>query len=141
MQWILEQDKTRNVICTLREKRNNLDSGQLFKLIDPANDWTKTFVQNNNLSAYKERYDEFEVTLTGTSSEDRTKGIIHVPKSIGDLRYKVYEQTSGSTNLDVSATTENLLEQGYVKIKNSGYTGLTQQTNYNVPNNDKKYYV
>lgn len=141
MQNKLKQNATSNLIFTLREKRNNLDTGQLFQLLDPASDWKKTFVQNNNKSIYKERYDEFPVTLTGSSSEDRTKGIINVPKEIGDLRYKVYEQTSGSTNLDVSATTKNLLEEGYIKITNPGYTGLTQQTQYNEPTDNKNYYV
>lgn len=142
MQNKLKHNDTKSLILTLREKRNNFDTGQLFKLMDPASDWSKTFVQNTNLTNDKNRYDEFEVTVTGSTSEDRTNGIIHIPKEIGDLRYEVYEQTSGSTNLDVSATTENKLESGYIKLENDGYTGITSTKQYDEPSDsDKTYYV
>lgn len=140
MQNILKKDSKNTVYFTLKEKRLSGGTGQLFVFDDPGSPEQVRFVQNNNLSPDENRFDKFDIYLTGASNVDLTAGTIHL-SGRGQYKYTIYEQSSGSTNTKVSATTENVLEKGFLLVEDDNFTGVTQTTEYSQNENDTIDYV
>ena len=114
----LETNTTKLVILTLTEKVTLTNPKFLFEFINNESH-VKYYCISANLSAYKERYDSFNLQLT--SSPNNLIGQLNLP--VGEYDYNVYEQTS-ATNLDPSGLTK--LENGKCIVFNSSPSSETQ---------------
>jgi hypothetical protein len=133
---ILINKETNNTIAlTLTEKSQLLgyDSGgnltgttyNLFVFENEGRDEEKIFTAND-ISPYKERYNEFEVLESGTT-ENLLGGIIHLTGRTSQWSYKIYESDTAfsADTLAVSATTGTILEEGRVLVRgNEGDTSI-----------------
>lgn len=108
----------------------------LFRFVDYTTNDQILFTTENVTTAIT-RYDEFIVTLTGSSNwQNLTGGTIYMePK--GEWRYEVYEQYS-QTNLSLSGTSGRILEQGIVIVSGTPLTYTTQ--NYSGMSTTYSYY-
>lgn len=114
----LETNTTKLVILTLTEKVTLTNPKFLFEFINNESH-VKYYCISANLSAYKERYDSFNLQLT--SSPNNLIGQLNLP--VGEYDYNVYEQAS-TTNLDPSGLTK--LENGKCIVFNSSPSSETQ---------------
>lgn len=114
----LETNTTKLVILTLTEKVTLTNPKFLFEFINNESH-VKYYCISANLSAYKERYDSFNLQLT--SSPNNLIGQLNLP--VGEYDYNVYEQAS-TTNLNPSGLTK--LENGKCIVFNSSPSSETQ---------------
>ena len=114
----LETNTTKLVILTLTEKVTLTNPKFLFEFINNESH-VKYYCISANLSAYKERYDSFNLQLT--SSPNNLIGQLNLP--VGEYDYNVYEQSS-TTNLNPSGLTK--LENGKCIVFNSSPSSETQ---------------
>ena len=114
----LETNTTKLVILTLTEKVTLTNPKFLFEFINNESH-VKYYCISANLSAYKERYDSFNLQLT--TSPNNLIGQLNLP--VGEYDYNVYEQAS-STNLNPSGLTK--LENGKCIVFNSSPSSETQ---------------
>ena len=114
----LETNTTKLVILTLTEKVTLTNPKFLFEFINNESH-VKYYCISANLSAYKERYDSFNLQLT--TSPNNLIGQLNLP--VGEYDYNVYEQAS-TTNLDPLGLTK--LENGKCIVFNSSPSSETQ---------------
>ena len=114
----LETNTTKLVILTLTEKVTLTNPKFLFEFINNESH-VKYYCISANLSAYKERYDSFNLQLT--SSPNNLIGQLNLP--VGEYDYNVYEQAS-TTNLNPTGLTK--LENGKCIVFNSSPSSETQ---------------
>ena len=107
----INKNENTNIFLTLAEKTTLAEPFYLFVFTSDV-DRTEVIFTANDLTEYKERYNQFLITETsGTTT--LTSGVITLNPT-GFWSYKVYEQES-SINLLVANTT-SLVEQGRVKV-------------------------
>lgn len=114
----LETNTTKLVILTLTEKVTLTNPKFLFEFINNQSQ-VKYYCISANLSAYKERYDSFNLQLK--SSPNNLLGELDLP--VGEYDYNVYEQAS-TTNL--IPTGLNKLENGKCIVFNSSPSTTTE---------------
>jgi hypothetical protein len=101
----LTKGQTQNIILTLTEKQTLTSPNYLFVFENRSTNTDVKFVKLNNtdISAYKERYNEFTIVVNS-----------HFNTSlIGQYTYSVYEQASSS---NLNPTGLNLLETGIMEL-------------------------
>jgi hypothetical protein len=112
----LEQNTTNRTILTLSESVTYTGSPVyfLFRFYNLTTHQEKLFTASD-VSTNIVRYNEFNITLTGSSYENLSGGTISLQPD-GELYYEVYEQLS-PTNLALSGTSGTILEKGMVQVK------------------------
>ena len=101
----LTKGQTQNIILTLTEKQTLTNPNYLFVFENRSTNTDVKFVKLNNtdISAYKERYNEFSIVVNS-----------HFNTSLnGQYTYSVYEQASTS---NLNPTGLNLLESGIMEL-------------------------
>jgi hypothetical protein len=101
----LTKGQTQNIILTLTEKQTITSPNYLFVFENRSTNTEVKFVKLNNtdVSAYKERYNEFSIVVN-----------THFNTSLnGQYTYTIYEQTSTS---NTNPTGLNLLESGIMEL-------------------------
>jgi hypothetical protein len=101
----LTKGQTQNIILTLTEKQTLTSPNYLFVFENRSTNTDVKFVKLNNtdISAYKERYNEFTIVVNS-----------HFNTSLnGQYTYSVYEQASTS---NLNPTGLNLLETGIMEL-------------------------
>ena len=101
----LTKGQTQNIILTLTEKQTLTNPNYLFVFENRSTNTDIKFVKLNNtdISAYKERYNEFSIVVNS-----------HFNTSLnGQYTYSVYEQASTS---NLNPTGLNLLETGIMEL-------------------------
>jgi hypothetical protein len=101
----LTKGQTQNIILTLTEKQTLTNPNYLFVFENRSTNIDVKFVKLNNtdISAYKERYNEFSIVVNS-----------HFNTSLnGQYTYSVYEQASTS---NLNPTGLNLLETGIMEL-------------------------
>jgi len=102
----LTKGQTNSIILTLKEKQTLTNPNYLFVFTHRGSNIIRSFVllQAANISAFKERYDEFSiVTNTYFTNYDS-----------GEWEYEIYEQAS-TTNTDPLLATSKL-ETGIMRL-------------------------
>jgi hypothetical protein len=116
----LTKGQTNSIILTLKEKQTLASPNYLFVFTHRGSNIVRSFVllQAANISAHKERYDEFSiVTNTYFATYDS-----------GEWEYEIYEQTS-STNTDPTLATSKI-ETGIMRLNDATSFAYTKyQTN------------
>jgi hypothetical protein len=105
----LTKGQTNSIILTLKEKQTLASPNYLFVFTHRGSNIVRSFVllQAANISAHKERYDEFSiVTNTYFATYDS-----------GEWEYEIYEQTS-STNTDPTLATSKI-ETGIMRLNDA----------------------
>ena len=116
----IEKNSINTVILTLTEKSTLLNPEYLFEFTSTSNyDNIVRFIAVDT-SVYKSRYNSFEITESGTTYVNLTGGTINLTPN-GMWNYKVYEQVSGTTNLNISGTT-GVVEVGKVIVTGTDTT-------------------
>ena len=116
----IEKNSINTVILTLTEKSTLLNPEYLFEFTSTSNyDNIVRFIAVDT-SVYKSRYNQFEITESGTTYVNLTGGTINLTPN-GMWNYKVYEQVSGTTNLNISGTT-GVVEVGKVIVTGTDTT-------------------
>jgi hypothetical protein len=101
----LTKGQTQNIILTLTEKQTLTSPNYLFIFENRSTNTDVKFVKLNNtdISAYKERYNEFTIVVNS-----------HFNTSLnGQYTYSVYEQESSS---NLNPTGLNMLETGIMEL-------------------------
>jgi len=116
----LTKGQTNSIILTLKEKQTLASPNYLFVFTHRGSNIVRSFVllQAANISAHKERYDEFSiVTNTYFATYDS-----------GEWEYEIYEQTS-TTNTDPTLATSKI-ETGIMRLNDATSFAYTKyQTN------------
>jgi hypothetical protein len=101
----LTKGQTQNIILTLTEKQTLTSPNYLFVFENRSTNTYVKFVKLNNtdISAYKERYNEFSIVVNSYFNTSLN----------GQYDYSIYEQTS-TTNTDPTGL--NLLESGIMEL-------------------------
>ena len=101
----LTKGETQNIILTLTEKQLLTSPNYLFIFENRSTNTDIKFVKLNNtdISAYKERYNEFSIVVNSYFNTSLN----------GQYSYSIYEQTS-TTNTDPTGL--NLLESGIMEL-------------------------
>lgn len=101
----LTKGQTQNIILTLTEKQTLTNPNYLFVFENRSTNTEVKFVKLNNtdISAYKERYNEFSIVVNSYFNTSLN----------GQYSYSVYEQTSTS---NLNPTGLNLLETGIMEL-------------------------
>jgi hypothetical protein len=101
----LTKGQTQNIILTLTEKQTLTSPNYLFIFENRSTNTEIKFVRLNNtdISAYKERYNEFTIVVNSFFNTALN----------GQYSYSIYEQTS-TTN--TNPTGLNLLESGIMEL-------------------------
>jgi hypothetical protein len=101
----LTKGQTQNIILTLTEKQLLTSPNYLFIFENRSTNTEIKFVRLNNtdISAYKERYNEFSIVVNSFFNTSLN----------GQYSYTIYEQTS-TTNTDPTGL--NLLESGIMEL-------------------------
>lgn len=116
----LNKGQTNTIIFTLKEKQTLVSPNYLFVFTHRGSNIVRSFVllQAANISAHKERYDEFSVT-TNTYFQGYDSG---------EWEYAIYEQTSTTNTNPANATT--LLETGIMRLNEAtSFNYTTYQPN------------
>jgi hypothetical protein len=102
----LTKGQTQNIILTLTEKQLLTSPNYLFIFENRSTNTDIKFVNLNNtdISAYKERYNEFTIVVNTYFNTSLN----------GQYTYTIYEQTS-TTNTDPTGL--NLLESGIMELE------------------------
>ena len=116
----LEQNSTKPVILTLSESVTYTGSPIyfLFRFYNLTSHQEKLFT-TPDVSTNIGRYNQFNITLTGSTYENLTGGTISLQPD-GELYYEIYEQLS-PTNLSLSGTSGTIIEQGLVQVKGTSF--------------------
>lgn len=135
----LVQSNTTNVRLTLNESIT-LTGTPVYFLFNFKNETTQDnfYFTATDVSTATTRYNEFQLTLTGSSNVNLTAGTISMNPD-GRWTYKVYEQYSNS-NLALSGTSGTIIEKGLVTLSGTSthdivenyYSGASQTYNYYV---------
>ena len=101
----LTKGQTQNIILTLTEKQTLTNPNYLFVFENRSTNTDVKFVKLNNtdISAYKERYNEFSIVVNDYFDCSLN----------GQYSYSVYEQAS---NTNKNPTGLNLLESGIMEL-------------------------
>ncbi len=101
----LTKGQTQNIILTLTEKQTLTNPNYLFVFENRSTNTDVKFVKLNNtdISAYKERYNEFTIVVNSYFNTSLN----------GQYTYSVYEQASTS---NLNPTGLNLLETGIMEL-------------------------
>ena len=113
----LTKGQTQNIILTLTEKQTLTNPNYLFVFENRSTNTDVKFVKLNNtdISAYKERYNEFSIVVNS-----------HFNTSLnGQYTYSVYEQASPS---NTNPTGLNLLETGIMELSGTGISFTEYET-------------
>ena len=113
----LTKGQTQNIILTLTEKQTLTNPNYLFVFENRSTNTDVKFVKLNNtdISAYKERYNEFSIVVNS-----------HFNTSLnGQYTYSVYEQASTS---NLNPTGLNLLETGIMELSGTGISFTEYET-------------
>jgi hypothetical protein len=116
----LTKGQTNSIILTLKEKQTLASPNYLFVFTHRGSNIVRSFVllQAANISAHKERYDEFSI-VTNTYFDTYDSG---------EWEYEIYEQTS-STNTDPTLATSKI-ETGIMRLNDATSFAYTKyQTN------------
>jgi len=121
---LLNQNSINNVAVTLQEKSQLwINSGitpfYLFEFINDDTAYSLWFT-GTDISPNPVRFNQFNIIETGMTYVNLTASTINLSVP-GFYKYTVYEQVS-ATNLQLSGTTGNIVEQG--KVYFSGNTSL-----------------
>ena len=102
----LTKGQTQNIILTLTEKQTLTSPNYLFVFENRSTNTDIKFVRLNNadISAYKERYNEFSIVVNSFFNTALN----------GQYTYSVYEQASPS---NTNPTGLNLLETGIMELE------------------------
>jgi hypothetical protein len=102
----LTKGQTQNIILTLTEKQTLTNPNYLFIFENRSTNTDVAFVKLNNtdISAYKERYNEFSIVVNSYFNTSLN----------GQYTYSVYEQASTS---NLNPTGLNLLETGIMELE------------------------
>ena len=130
---LINKNSVNKIALTLTEKSELLSydntntligtSYNLFVFENEGKDQQKIFTADD-VSPYKERYNEF--ILTETDTEDLLNGSIHLEGRTSQWSYKIYESDTPFTidTLSVTASTGKVLEQGRVLVRGNEETPL-----------------
>jgi len=101
----LTKGQTQNIILTLTEKQTLTNPNYLFIFENRSTNTDVVFIKLNNtdISAYKERYNEFSIVVNSYFNTSLN----------GQYTYSVYEQASTS---NLNPTGLNLLETGIMEL-------------------------
>lgn len=125
MTFILHQNSGNTIALSLEEKSHLSSPNWLFRIINDDSKKEKLFI-GIDLTG-ETRYELFNITLTGSSSnEELSAGTINITPN-GWWKYEIYEQTS-NINLQISGTTGRIIEQG--KLYVSGSTRIAEIIEY-----------
>jgi hypothetical protein len=122
----LNQNQTNTVYLTLSEAVTVTATPVyfLFKFVDYATQEQILFTTPDITTAIT-RYNQFHITLTGSSAwENLTGGTIYMAPN-GDWRYYCYAQYS-DTNTTLAGALPTILEQGLIKLSGTPVTYITQ---------------
>lgn len=118
---VINKGQANIVTVTLKEKTTITNAYYLWEFISKASNVKQYCIQPTDLSAYKDRFNQFIIT------EDSTPNPIagEVTLSLtGEWAYNVYEQASAS---NLSPTGKTIVESGLVKVIGTATTD-TQYT-------------
>jgi hypothetical protein len=118
----INKAQSKSWYLTLSEKTTIVNPKYLFSITQRQSNKTTNFILTD-ISAYKERYNKFNVTEGTTFLVDA-----------GEFLYKIYAQTS-STNLNPSLANE-LVEEGILKVDFE-----VERTEYSVDLTEKIYEI
>lgn len=120
----LTKGETNKIVVTLTEKSQLTNPNYLFVFKSLENNKLVKFVllNANDISSYKERFNEFEIVVNDYFSTAK----------IGEYTYTIYEQAS-TTNLD-PLLASNILEVGQMSLKNSSNFNFTTRNSTNTYN-------
>jgi hypothetical protein len=113
----LTKGQTQNIILTLTEKQTLTNPNYLFVFENRSTNIDVKFVKLNNtdISAYKERYNEFSIVVNS----------FFLTSLNGQYTYSVYEQPSPS---NLNPTGLNLLETGIMELSGTGISFTEYET-------------
>jgi len=129
----LQKDTENKVVLTLTEKATLSAPFFLFELTNETTNTTKYFVAND-ISAYPERYNLFNVTLVNDEGGENLLGGIIYLEHEGFYSYTVYEQEdSGNLDPDNAA---GVVETGKALVE----WDRTEKTAYETQDKTRKVY-
>lgn len=122
----LNTSATTRVILTLTEKVT-LTATSVYFLFQITSDDNreKFYFTGPDLSVNKVRYNEFNITLTGSAFVNLTGGTIHL-KTPGYYHYSVYQQLS-QTNLSLTGVTGEAIEYGKILLSGASLNNITKE--------------
>lgn len=118
---VINKGQSNTVTVTLKEKTTIANAYYLWEWISKASGEKKYCIQPTDLSAYKDRFNQF--TITETNSPNPIAGQVTLPTT-GEWTYNVYEQASAT---DLSPTGKTIVESGLVQVIGTATTD-TQYT-------------
>jgi VCBS repeat-containing protein len=118
---VINKGQSNTVTVTLKEKTTISNAYYLWEWISKASGEKKYCIQPIDLSAYKDRYNQF--TITEKANPNPIAGEVTLTIT-GEWTYNVYEQAS-ATNL--SPTGKTIVESGIVQVIGTATTD-TQYT-------------
>lgn len=118
---VINKAQANTVTVTLKEKTTITNAYYLWEFISKASGVKKYCIQPTDLSAYKDRYNQF--VITEDSTPNNLAGEVTLSLT-GEWMYNVYEQAS-STSLDPIG--KAIVESGLVKVVGTATTD-TQYT-------------
>jgi hypothetical protein len=122
----LNKDSVNTVVMTLTEKSQLPIPKYLFSFTND-NSGTQTLFNMDDQSGYARRYNQFELTTTGSTFVNLSAGTVDLEYGWG--KYEVYE--SSSPTLFISGTTGRILEEGRYFV--NGYPVTSNNAN-TIPN-------
>lgn len=122
---LINKNSTNRRILTLSEKTSITDAVYLFEVTNDYSNAVKCFIAED-ISINPERYNEFD--FIENTIEDLQNGTFSLSLT-GFYKYKVYEQASGSTNLDPTGLTE--IDNGKLLVKDTVVADLQYEGNTN----------
>jgi len=115
----LNQNAENTVVLTLTESQTLTSPYYLFELTSVLTGKQELF-NASNISTATSRYDMFQITLSGSTSEDVNNGVIYIPQNLnGFWDYKIYEAT---TQTLIASATTSTLEIGKCEVIGSATT-------------------
>lgn len=139
---LLNQNSENIVYLTLSESVPNSFTSStpyfLFRFISFTTN-NEVLFSATDISTATTRYNQFVLTLTGSSYQNLTGGTFHI-EPIGEWVYEIYPMYS-RTNLFLSGTTGTIIEKGIVTLSGASastyiiqeYTGETKTYGYYQP--------
>jgi len=109
---VINKNSVNDVVLTLTENSTIPYPYYLFQFKNEMNE-NEVLFNATDLSNFNCRYNRFNITETGTTSQDITNGIINLFAQ-GQWTYSIYE--SSASTLSISATTGTVLETGIVVV-------------------------
>jgi hypothetical protein len=122
---LINKNSVNTRILTLSEKTSITDACYLFEVTNDNSKAVKYFIAADT-SINPERYNEFD--FIENTTENLQNGTFSLPLT-GFYKYKVYEQASGSTNLNPIGLTE--IDNGKLLVKDTVVADLQYAGNTN----------